>query len=188
MWDNTFTLLFLDMKWFVWNRLFACVYAAALAVCSEAYFSAVAKMGDQALHTLSSRSLGKRVSIWVCSRRAPFFNKVLFFSQKKQYKLFKKKKKQSPFLFFPIMSWFLCVTRVCISACLTSPITRWVNDGVRQQQILNQQVFVEGASVCSALASDRFGYIRRSGIHSLTTNPIEWLHLNHWWSWPFSCT
>ncbi|XP_074521555.1 BAR/IMD domain-containing adapter protein 2-like 2 [Halichoeres trimaculatus] len=30
----------------------------ALAVCSEAYFSAVAKMGDQALHTLSSRSLG----------------------------------------------------------------------------------------------------------------------------------
>uniref|UniRef100_A0A7N8Y922 BAR/IMD domain containing adaptor protein 2 like 2b n=1 Tax=Mastacembelus armatus TaxID=205130 RepID=A0A7N8Y922_9TELE len=31
---------------------------SALAVCSEAYFSAVAKMGDQALHTLSSRSLG----------------------------------------------------------------------------------------------------------------------------------
>ncbi|XP_072240766.1 BAR/IMD domain-containing adapter protein 2-like 2 [Leuresthes tenuis] len=30
----------------------------ALAVCSEAYFSAVAKMGDQALHTVSSRSLG----------------------------------------------------------------------------------------------------------------------------------
>ncbi|KAM4611464.1 BAR/IMD domain-containing adapter protein 2-like 2 [Polymixia lowei] len=30
----------------------------ALAVCSEAYFSAVAKMGEQALHTLSSRSLG----------------------------------------------------------------------------------------------------------------------------------
>ncbi|XP_034045044.1 brain-specific angiogenesis inhibitor 1-associated protein 2-like protein 2 isoform X2 [Thalassophryne amazonica] len=30
----------------------------ALALCSEAYFSAVAKMGDQALHTLSSRSLG----------------------------------------------------------------------------------------------------------------------------------
>nr|XP_061792069.1 brain-specific angiogenesis inhibitor 1-associated protein 2-like protein 2 [Nerophis lumbriciformis] len=30
----------------------------ALAVCSEAYFSAVAKMGDQAIHTLSSRSLG----------------------------------------------------------------------------------------------------------------------------------
>ncbi|CAI5681253.1 unnamed protein product [Oreochromis niloticus] len=30
----------------------------ALGVCSEAYFSAVAKMGDQALHTLSSRSLG----------------------------------------------------------------------------------------------------------------------------------
>ncbi|XP_034393874.1 brain-specific angiogenesis inhibitor 1-associated protein 2-like protein 2 [Cyclopterus lumpus] len=30
----------------------------ALAVCSEAYFSAVCKMGDQALHTLSSRSLG----------------------------------------------------------------------------------------------------------------------------------
>ncbi|XP_068558844.1 BAR/IMD domain-containing adapter protein 2-like 2 [Cebidichthys violaceus] len=30
----------------------------ALAVSSEAYFSAVAKMGDQALHTLSSRSLG----------------------------------------------------------------------------------------------------------------------------------
>lgn len=33
----------------------------ALAVCSEAYFSAVAKMGDQALHTVSSRSLGKSV-------------------------------------------------------------------------------------------------------------------------------
>ncbi|XP_054635765.1 brain-specific angiogenesis inhibitor 1-associated protein 2-like protein 2 [Dunckerocampus dactyliophorus] len=31
----------------------------ALAGCSEAYFSAVAKMGDQALHTLSSRSLGE---------------------------------------------------------------------------------------------------------------------------------
>ncbi|XP_017262982.1 brain-specific angiogenesis inhibitor 1-associated protein 2-like protein 2 isoform X2 [Kryptolebias marmoratus] len=30
----------------------------ALAVCSEAYFSAVAKMGDQAVHTLSSHSLG----------------------------------------------------------------------------------------------------------------------------------
>ncbi|KAG7257654.1 hypothetical protein CRUP_033323 [Coryphaenoides rupestris] len=30
----------------------------ALAVCSEAYFSAVAKMGEQAMHTLSSRSLG----------------------------------------------------------------------------------------------------------------------------------
>ncbi|KAK5608279.1 hypothetical protein CRENBAI_001569 [Crenichthys baileyi] len=30
----------------------------ALAVCSEAYFSALAKMGDQALHTLSSHSLG----------------------------------------------------------------------------------------------------------------------------------
>ncbi|XP_061626710.1 brain-specific angiogenesis inhibitor 1-associated protein 2-like protein 2 isoform X2 [Phyllopteryx taeniolatus] len=30
----------------------------ALAVCSEAYFSAVAKMGDQAIHTLSSHSLG----------------------------------------------------------------------------------------------------------------------------------
>ncbi|XP_061685211.1 brain-specific angiogenesis inhibitor 1-associated protein 2-like protein 2 isoform X2 [Syngnathoides biaculeatus] len=30
----------------------------AFAVCSEAYFSAVAKMGDQAIHTLSSRSLG----------------------------------------------------------------------------------------------------------------------------------
>ncbi|XP_077461252.1 BAR/IMD domain-containing adapter protein 2-like 2 [Stigmatopora argus] len=29
-----------------------------LAVCSESYFSAVAKMGDQAIHTLSSRSLG----------------------------------------------------------------------------------------------------------------------------------
>ncbi|XP_056264625.1 brain-specific angiogenesis inhibitor 1-associated protein 2-like protein 2 [Pseudoliparis swirei] len=29
----------------------------ALAVSSEAYFSAVYKMGDQALHTLSSRSL-----------------------------------------------------------------------------------------------------------------------------------
>lgn len=39
---------------------------AALAVCSEAYFSAVAKMGDQALHTLSSRSLGKCVCVIVC--------------------------------------------------------------------------------------------------------------------------
>lgn len=108
-----------------------------------------------------------------------FLTKYSFFLIRSNTNYLKKKKKQSPFLFFPIMSWFLCVTRVCISACLTSPITRWVNDGVRQQQILNQQVFVEGASVCSALASDRFGYIRRSGIHSLTTNPIEWLHLNH---------
>lgn len=78
---------------------------------------------------------------------------------------------------------FVCVkahARVCISACLTLTITaRRVSDSIRQQQILNQQVFVEGASVCSALASDRFGYIRRSGIHSLTTGPIEWLHLNH---------
>lgn len=39
---------------------------AALAVCSEAYFSAVAKMGDQALHTLSSRSLGKCVCVCDC--------------------------------------------------------------------------------------------------------------------------
>ncbi|XP_012704953.2 brain-specific angiogenesis inhibitor 1-associated protein 2-like protein 2 isoform X1 [Fundulus heteroclitus] len=30
----------------------------ALTVCSEAYFSALAKMGDQALHTISSHSLG----------------------------------------------------------------------------------------------------------------------------------
>ncbi|MEQ2268493.1 Brain-specific angiogenesis inhibitor 1-associated protein 2-like protein 2, partial [Xenotaenia resolanae] len=37
---------------------FYCVFTAALAVCSEAYFSALAKMGDQALHTLSSHSFG----------------------------------------------------------------------------------------------------------------------------------
>ena len=46
---------------------FVCVCGcpSALAVCSEAYFSAVAKMGDQALHTLSSRSLGKCVCVCV---------------------------------------------------------------------------------------------------------------------------
>lgn len=38
-----------------------CVFFAALAGCSEAYFSALAKMGDQALHTLSSHSLGETV-------------------------------------------------------------------------------------------------------------------------------
>lgn len=36
---------------------------AALAVCSEAYFSAVAKMGDHALRTLSSHSVGKCKSV-----------------------------------------------------------------------------------------------------------------------------
>lgn len=45
--------------WFI----FVFVGTAALAVCSEAYFSAVAKMGDQALHTLSSRSLGECVCL-----------------------------------------------------------------------------------------------------------------------------
>lgn len=45
---------------------FLCPCPTALAVCSEAYFSAVAKMGDQALHTLSSRSLGKCVCVCVC--------------------------------------------------------------------------------------------------------------------------
>lgn len=45
--------------------VYICVCTAALALCSEAYFSAVAKMGDQALHTLSSRSLGECVSVSV---------------------------------------------------------------------------------------------------------------------------
>lgn len=41
--------------------LLHCVFFAALAGCSEAYFSALARMGDQALHTLSSHSLGETV-------------------------------------------------------------------------------------------------------------------------------
>lgn len=54
----------------------SCIPASALAVCSEAYFSAVAKMGDQALHTLSSRSLGKFVCIvYVWLFRQPFENR-----------------------------------------------------------------------------------------------------------------
>lgn len=49
------------LLYFIVNCLCPC--PTALAVCSEAYFSAVAKMGDQALHTLSSRSLGKCVCV-----------------------------------------------------------------------------------------------------------------------------
>uniref|UniRef100_A0A3B4UJ85 BAR/IMD domain containing adaptor protein 2 like 2b n=1 Tax=Seriola dumerili TaxID=41447 RepID=A0A3B4UJ85_SERDU len=45
------------------------VKAFQLAVCSEAYFSAVAKMGDQALHTLSSRSLDVLIQISDTQRR-----------------------------------------------------------------------------------------------------------------------
>lgn len=61
---STFTLFISIYGMFYLKKMyFACDYAAALAVSSEAYFSAVAKMGDQALHTLSSRSLGKRVSV-----------------------------------------------------------------------------------------------------------------------------
>lgn len=53
------------VKYLLFNNLIMIlgISLIALAVCSEAYFSAVAKMGDQALHTLSSRSLGKCVSI-----------------------------------------------------------------------------------------------------------------------------
>ena len=48
-------------------HLCVCVWVTALGVCSEAYFSAVAKMGEQAMHTLSSRSLGKCIiSVCVC--------------------------------------------------------------------------------------------------------------------------
>lgn len=43
----------------LWHFSFGCVSLTALAVCSEAYFSAVAKMGDHALRTLSSHSFGR---------------------------------------------------------------------------------------------------------------------------------
>lgn len=60
---------------FIVNFLYPCL--TALAVCSEAYFNAVAKMGDQALHTLSSRSLGKFVCIvYVWLFRQPFREQI----------------------------------------------------------------------------------------------------------------
>ena len=37
--------------------VFVCV--SALAVTSEAYFSALSKIGEKAFHTISSRSLGR---------------------------------------------------------------------------------------------------------------------------------
>lgn len=43
-----------------------CVCIKALALTSEAYFSALAKMGEQALNTLSSRSLGKTQVCVMC--------------------------------------------------------------------------------------------------------------------------
>lgn len=42
-----------------------CVCIKALTLTSEAYFSALAKMGEQALNTLSSRSLGKTQDVCV---------------------------------------------------------------------------------------------------------------------------
>uniref|UniRef100_A0A3Q2FJD9 BAR/IMD domain containing adaptor protein 2 like 2b n=1 Tax=Cyprinodon variegatus TaxID=28743 RepID=A0A3Q2FJD9_CYPVA len=45
------------------------VKAFQLAVCSEAYFSALSKMGDQALHTLSSHSLDVLMQISESQRR-----------------------------------------------------------------------------------------------------------------------
>lgn len=50
---------------------FDCVFTAALAVCSEAYFSALSKMGDQALHTLSSHSLGETIACLYLKRVIP---------------------------------------------------------------------------------------------------------------------
>lgn len=49
-----------------------------LAVCSEAYFTAVAKMGEQALHTFTSRSLGKKSHLPVCQFQ-PQLSKVLHY-------------------------------------------------------------------------------------------------------------
>lgn len=45
------------------NLLYVCI--KALTLTSEAYFSALAKMGEQALNTLSSRSLGKTQDVCV---------------------------------------------------------------------------------------------------------------------------
>lgn len=43
-----------------------CVCIKALTLTSEAYFSALAMMGEQALNTLSSRSLGKTQNVCFC--------------------------------------------------------------------------------------------------------------------------
>lgn len=45
---------------FTVNLVLLCCVLTALAVCSEDYFSAVAKMGEQALQTFTSHSLGKK--------------------------------------------------------------------------------------------------------------------------------
>lgn len=50
--------------------VFVCVCIKALALTSEAYFSALAKMGEQALNTLSSRSLGKIQNVCFCVTKA----------------------------------------------------------------------------------------------------------------------
>lgn len=47
---------------FTLNLVLFCSVLTALAVCSEDYFSAVAKMGEQALQTFTSHSLGKNAS------------------------------------------------------------------------------------------------------------------------------
>lgn len=69
--SETFMLLQSLSVYDIWKAFSSLCFSvrgcpAALAVCSEAYFSAVAKMGDQALHTLSSRSLGKCVCVCDC--------------------------------------------------------------------------------------------------------------------------
>ena len=50
-----------------------CVCVSALAATSEAYFSSLAKIGEQALHTLSSRPIGMfpRHCMCVCVCRGP---------------------------------------------------------------------------------------------------------------------
>lgn len=47
--------------------VFVCV--SALAVTSEAYYSALSKIGKKALHTISSRSLGRyeHMFMWLCA-------------------------------------------------------------------------------------------------------------------------
>lgn len=48
-----------EQSLFMVNLVLLCCLLTALAVCSEDYFSAVAKMGEQALQTFTSHSLGK---------------------------------------------------------------------------------------------------------------------------------
>lgn len=65
------------MKTVCLQCIWFCSALTALAACSEAYFSAVAKMGEQALHTFTSHALGKKPPDCV-SKFAPRWSKVLY--------------------------------------------------------------------------------------------------------------